>query len=38
MCFLQVVSNVTFLLKFSFVVDDGHHTNVWMVESIYSDH
>ena len=28
MCLLQVVSTVTLLLKSSFVVDDGHHTNV----------
>ena len=33
MCLLQAVSTVT-LLKSSFVVDDGHHTNVWIAESI----
>ena len=38
MCLLQVVFTITFLLKSSFVVDDGHHTNVRMVESIYGDH
>ena len=35
MCLLQVVSTVTLLLKSSVVVDDGHHMNVWMVESIW---
>ena len=34
MCLLQLVSTVTLLQKSSFVVDVGHHTNVWIVESI----
>ena len=33
MCLLKVVSIVALLLKSSSVVDNGHHKDVWIVES-----